>query len=197
MYIRQVKATELDEILKLINSNVLDPAKISDRVYTSRLESEGFLIGSLSKEELKKMLDQIFLVVATKQKIIGYLRIDEKIDADFKELDLEGFVDWVHTDFKKYYYQLPHFEIGGVLVSKDFGRKNIGASLLYKAMEKLKYRNLKYLFSFVPVAPIRNEPSLKFHLKNGFKIIAKLQPQQLWGMNHYQSVLLMKESEWI
>lgn len=197
MYIRQVKATELDDVLQLINANVLDPFRIADKEYVAESGKDGFLIGKLRPEDIKKMLDRVFLVVTSKQKIIGYLRIDEDIDADFKDLDMQGMVDWVHTDFKKYYYQLPHFEIGGVLVSKEFGRKNIGASLLYKAMEILKYRNLKYLFSFVPVSPVRNEPSLRFHLKNGFKVIAKLQPLELWGMKHYQSVLLMKESDWV
>jgi GNAT superfamily N-acetyltransferase len=197
MYIRQVKATELAELLQLINSNVIDPVRINDKDYISKLSSEGFLVGKVHEDEIKRMLDRIFLVVTSKQRIIGYLRIDEEIDVDFKELDMQGMVDWVHTDFKKYYYQLPHYEIGGVLVTKEFSRKNIGASLLYKAMEMLKYKNLKYLFSFVPVSPVRNEPSLKFHLKNGFKVIAKLQPLELWGMKHYQSVLLMKESEWV
>ena len=197
MYIRQVKATELAELLQLINSNVIDPVRIADKDYISKLASEGFLVGKLHEDEIKKMLDRIFLVVTSKQRIIGYLRIDEEIDVDFKELDMQGMVDWVHTDFKKYYYQLPHYEIGGVLVTKEFSRKNIGAFLLYKAMGMLKYKNLKYLFSFVPVSPVRNEPSLKFHLKNGFKVIAKLQPLELWGMKHYQSVLLMKESEWV
>lgn len=197
MYIRQVKATELDDILQLINSNVIDPLRITDKAYVARMSDEGFLVGRLKREEITRMVDQLFLVVTSKQKVIGYLRIDEQIDSDFKDLDMQGMVDWVHTDFKKLYYQLPHFEIGGVLVSKEFGRKNIGASLLYKAMEMLKYKNLKYLFSFVPVSPVRNEPSLRFHLKNGFKIIAKLQPLELWGMKHYQSVLLMKESDWI
>ena len=197
MRIRQVRKTELDELLDLINSYVLDPSKITDKEYLIRMEANGFLLGKLDKSDIVKMLERVFLVVVHEKKIIGYLRIDEEIDKDLIVLDKAHSVDWIHSDFKKYYYSNPHFEIGGVLVSKDFSRKNIGAELIYKGMEKLKYRNIKYIFSFVPIFPVRNEPSLRFHLKNGFKIIAKVNANRLWDINNYQSLLLMKESEWV
>jgi N-acetylglutamate synthase-like GNAT family acetyltransferase len=193
MYIRQAKEKDLPELIELINSHVLLPNRINDHSYISSLKQTGFLVGQVTLNELLKDLHKVFLIVKEQRHIIGYIRIDEEIDGVFMDLDTKNLIEWVHKDFKKKYYFKNHFEVGGILVLTDYGRRNIGHDLLHKALVELKYKNLQAIFSFVPIHPVANEPSLKFHLKNGFKIIAKLKPVKLWGMDNYQSVLLMKE----
>lgn len=193
MYIARVKEKDLQSLLSLINDNALDPKKIKDKVYVQNKSDNGFLIGKVTLDDLAKKLENIFFIAKEGEDVIGYIRLDKGFDNEFVDIDNRGGVEWLHLEFKNKYYFKDHFEIGGVLVLPGYGRRNVGSKLLEKALKELEFHNCSSIFSFVPINPIKNEPSLKFHLKNGFKIIAKLKPVDLWGFKNYQSVLLMKD----
>lgn len=141
-----------------------------------------------SREDFKKDLNKIHLVYDVNGKAVAFLRIDEE-----QEMDINTGAHWVVTDLKSVYFSKPHAGLGGISVLPEFGRTGIATNLLESTVNLLRKKDIKYLFSFVVISPITNFPSMIWHEKIGFERIAILNPDSLFGMDNYQSILYGKK----
>lgn len=192
MQIKKAEANDLLALSAFINENIIDISKCDSSEYRNKLENEGYLMGGVDDKFLEKFIGKIYLAFSDDNQIIGYIRIEEGHDEDFVRRNVTDGIIWIDEKFKTEYLREPHFELGGLLVSRDFANQGIGQQL-YKTVEaeaiRLQRRNI---FSFVATNPIPNKPSLHFHKKNGFKVVAELKKTELYGLKDYQSVLLVK-----
>lgn len=192
MLIKKAEAKDLLALTAFINANTLDVSKITSADYISKIENEGFLIGGVNEEYLSKYLGNIYLAFSDNNEMIGYIRIEEGHDEDFVRMTSSDEIEWIDEKFKIEYLHEPHFELGGLLVSREYANQGIGQQLYNVAESEAKKINIDNIYSFVATNPYKNKPSLHFHEKNGFKVVAKLKKTQLYGLDYYQSVLLVK-----
>ena len=145
-----------------------------------------------------KDLSKIFLVAESYSNLLGYIRIDNEVDVDFKKFDLNGDIFWNESIYKKIYYRNPHFELGAILVDSKARGEGLGKILLDYSLAAIlseipETQKEVTLFSFIMVEPLKNLASLKFHQKNGFAKVAELKPCDLYGFKGYKSILLAKD----
>jgi len=193
MLIRQIIESDLSALSALMDRYTLKPEQIKQPQEVARMQKQGFLLGEYSLDKMRQDLNKIFLVAEEQGKVIGYTRIDEQIDPEFRKFDEQGLVDWDNDTYKQKFYESQHYVVGGLLVAKEFGRRGIASAFLQKVCELLKQRKAKRLFAFIVTSPVPNVPSIQFHLKNGFVEIARLKSTPLLGFEQYRSSLFMKE----
>jgi len=164
----------------------------------SDFSKNGFLLGEYPEDEFIIDLSKIFLIAESDSNLLGYIRIDNAIDADFKKFDLQGNINWTDLSYKNQFYKIPHFELGAILVDSKERGKGVGKVLLDYSLAAIlseipEIQKEATLFSFIMVEPIENRASLKFHQKNGFIKVAELKPCELYGFKGYKSILLAKD----
>ncbi len=185
MRIRKAVSRDYSRILK-IREPILSEAKLPKKTLLD-MQQSGFLIGQYARKDFNRDLSELFLIAEEKKKIVGYIvisKIKQYIDNENKK--------WVDTKFHPIYYSDRSVELHVIFVSAKARQSGVGQKLLDRAIKKLngKYH---YLFSIVTVGPIVNHPSLRFHLKNDFKVAALGKAQELFGIKDYQSILLIKK----
>jgi len=197
MLIRRADIRDLNAIKEIRDPFILTPERLGRVKSAEEYSKNGYLLDEYPENIFIEDLNKIFIVAQSESKILGYVRIDNKIDDDFKKMDELGDILWNEADFKGIYYKYPHFELGAILVEKGAQRNKVGSTLLDYALaailaEKDVLKRDDWLFSFVMVEPIKNESSLRFHRKNGFIKIAELKPTNLFGFQGYKSILMAK-----
>lgn len=186
--IRQASSGDYNSIVNIKETFALNINKLKNDDYREEIEKKGFLIPSeYTLQDFENDLKKIFFVDENGGKVQGFLRIDEE-----HELRQETKVEWLKPEMKEVYFSSPHACIGGVAVLGEFSGKGISSEMLKEAVDKIKEKRINYLFSLVTCAPVKNQPSFKFHERNGFEQIAITKPHLIFGIEDYQSILLAK-----
>jgi len=82
-----------------------------------------------------------------------------------------------------------------IAVDPAYQQKGFAWQLLATAQEELSRMNFNYLFSTVIEKPIKNTPSINFHLKNNFVVVGKWKETKN-GRSNLRKIFLKKiESE--
>lgn len=151
--------------------------------------TKGFLINSLSEEELKDILldkeNHITLIAKENDDIVGYaitydLENWRKCKPNWEKtvelIDKEK--DHVLTKEKVLYFR----HIATKHLSKN---KGVGAMLEYKVFFEAKQKGYKKIIGEALEYPIENKASLDFHKKIGFKKIGTIKESKndlIWGL---------------
>lgn len=187
--VRQVLPSDYEAFLQIHKETNLSLENLKDPKYKFHIQKNGFLLPStLTKEHFEKDLGKIHFVYEVNNRAVGFLRIDEE-----QEMDMSDEVSWLRPDLKDLYFSKPHADIGGLAVLPEFGKTGIATKLLIASIEKIKEKNIPYLFSFVVISPITNFPSMIWHEKNDFERVAVSNPHTLFDMKNYQSFLFGKK----
>jgi GNAT superfamily N-acetyltransferase len=197
MLIRRADVRDYIRLKKIRDLFVLTPELLGKLKSADDFSNDGFLLGEYLEDEYTNDLSKIFLIAESDSSLLGYIRIDNVIDPDFKKFDLHGDINWTDSDFKNKFYKTPHFELGAILVDSNERGKGVGKVLLDYSLGAIlseipKMQKETTLFSFIMVEPIENKASVRFHQKNGFIKVAELKPCELYGFKGYKSVLLAK-----
>jgi ribosomal protein S18 acetylase RimI-like enzyme len=198
MLIKRAVSEDYPALEKIRDAFVLTPSLLGKEKSAKDYSKNGFLLGDYSEKTFLKDLNKIFIVAKSESGLLGYLRVDNEVDKDFKKMDEHGDINWTNQEYKKSYYQNPHFEIGAILVDSKFQNQGVGNILIDYAFASIiseipKSQDIVTIFSFIMMEPIGNEASLRFHTKNGFIQVAELKPCDLFGFKGYKSILLAKE----
>ena len=125
-------------------------------------------------------------MVEIDEKVVGFLRVDEKQD-----YSQQTPLIWLEPTFKDTYFSMPHAVIGGIGVLPEYTKHGFATQLFLETIKELTTKNIRSIFSLVTTSPVCNTPSLKFHEKNGFEKIAEREKGDTFDLHDYQSVLLV------
>lgn len=186
--IRAARITDFGAINQLRNKLMLNLGKMSDANYRVSIQQSGFLLPleELSLKKYEKNLPD-YIIPEYKGNFAGFLHFDEKQGMDSKLK-----VTWLQPKLKAVYFSQPHAYISSIAVTPEAAGHGLGTVMVQAAEQRARTINAPYLFSFVVTAPVTNFPSMMLHEKNGFERIAVLDPQPLFGMENYQSILYAK-----
>jgi len=198
MLIRRADARDYIRLKEIRDPFVLTPELLGKVKSIKDYSKDGFLLDEYLENEFNKDLSKVFLVSESDSNLLGYIRIDNEIDRDFKKFDLEGDIVWNVPSYKGKFYITPHFELGAILIDSKERGKGLGKILLDYSIAAIlseipEIQKETTLFSFIMVEPIKNLSSLTFHEKNGFIQVAELKPCELFGFKGYKSILLAKD----
>lgn len=181
------------QVHSAIKENLSAILDISNEHLTSH-PAEGFLIKRYSIEELETSIDNIsehLLVAETQeQEIVGFLKLQRSEERSVLE-NLKWHDDELkrefETEFKSGSENISYIE--QLAVRKDYLRRGIG-SILYKAVFN-KHPNMLF-YCFIVMKPFKNQASLDFHLKLGFKEAAWFRSAEFCGLKDYESTMLIR-----
>lgn len=173
---RKISNNELDfakKFLEIKNSLILPPQKVEDisKEIMISLTKEGFVVGDLTEKDFKSWIkNNLNTIIAAlgdngkKESLLGY-----SITLDTPEIHEEVIGYSKHIKFEKQKYQTTILKkkfsyLIQIAVKKEESNQGIGSDLLRHTFSETD----KAIVSFVVKNPIKNEPSLYIHLKNGF-----------------------------
>lgn len=192
MNFRKAALQDIPQILSVYESVKLDRTRLGNAEYETRIQKEGFLLGSDDAETYKKLISEApsFLVAEEDGKIVGYIIADHRekfYDDEYKT--------WFDLKLKEIYYNSPKaMTIATVAVDPGYGRRGLATTLLKKLKKELKSQGFKHLYSIITLAPVTNCPTVLWHAKNDFKKIAMGRPRErLFDLEWYVGVLLYRE----
>lgn len=198
MLIRRADARDYIRLKEIRDPFVLTPELLGKVKFAKDYSKDGFLLDEYPEYIFVKDLSKIFLIAESDSNLLGYIRIDNEVDADFKRLDEQDDIKWTESNYKNIFYKNPHFELGAILVDPKARGRRLGKILLDYSLAAIlseipEIQKEITLFSFILVEPIKNLSSLTFHEKNGFIQVAELKPCELFGFKGYKSILLAKD----
>ena len=159
----------------------------------NKLSASGFLFShSISEEEFNKAY--CVEVCLIDEKPVGIIRIDPLLKEFEKGYSLEWLkVEDGQTNAEKIFFESDKTSELGVIAIDPVSRgTGIARQLLERVEKCLKLKGIKYLFSWVATKP-NNIASHKFHVKNGFKLVAKYSNPDEFGFKPYEGDLFLKE----
>ena len=180
---RTAKIKDADDLLNVAAS--VDLRK--DRLELGDIDREvGFLRTLWSQQDKKNLLVEVFkreirtncvLIVQREDTTIGFLIYSESSEYLSKETNrqlLANIVWFFGTrDIKGILARKKWVMLNRICVTRDSLRRGVGRRLVLYFTGLLKKRACLNLFSFVTVFPVRNEVSLRFHRKIGFKDVGE------------------------
>jgi len=189
--IRKAKVEDLEQIYPLYKRYALDISKVNDISYSSKIQKEGFFIDLSDKEDCKKRIRSslIFNVLEDNKKIVGFIDINKEIY--FPE-EAPNIV-WLNKEAKFEYFKGKNSTVLHLIaVEPRYRGKGVADELLQNSEEELKKKGYKNIFAIVTTGPLKNNPSISFHNKMGFKKVCETKPIDLFGLKDYESVLFRK-----
>lgn len=159
---------DIEQMVAICEANLVknNREKFTDKDFSRR----GFLINSLNAENTKKMIDDqkdcVTFVFKDGDEVLGYL-----LGHDLTQTE-KNFADEVLRLLKpqeneKVFY---HYQI-----AKKPGAKNVGEKLVEAMVDEINKRSYSKLVCKIVLQPFRNEKSINFHEKIGFKQIGQFQ----------------------
>lgn len=153
--------------------------------YIPLLSQTGFMVGEPHESWEEQPPLELGLCAVVNNKVVGIIRID-KADSDWQ--DGHSSLGWNNCpQLEAVYNQEAYVEFGVILIDDSFAHQGVGSALFKRAKQILAERGHKHLFSFVVSNPIWNEPSMRFHKKQGFQHVATFHAPLAFGMPDYQS----------
>ena len=186
---REFKDSDYLTYKKLNKIYRFDCKKQNDSGYLSRIEKNGYLVGSpVNKSFWKKVIFSRCALI--NGKVVGITRVEEMTS---KMENPKSKLTWLGSlSLKKKFLNEKGRLIGVVLVDPKYKRKGI-AKLLFQEIETHAKKNkCEDLFSWIVTKPF-NKPSFMFHQKLGFKIVAIYDAKESFGIFDYQSKLFYKQ----
>lgn len=185
--IRQARITDFDAVVHIRESTALEIDRLGDADYRVEIQRSGFLLPTgLSIEDFEKNL-QDYIVAELEGRVAGYLRLTEEHDIS---PDTEAF--WLRPDLKDVYYSSPHAYIYGIGVLSDVKGHGVAREMLQVAEQRVRARNIPWLFSVIVTSPVTNIASLLFHEKNGFERVALPGVTKEAGLDGFQNLVYAK-----
>jgi ribosomal protein S18 acetylase RimI-like enzyme len=186
--IRKATPNDLERIYSLYRANSLNISNVTDPTYAAKIQQDGFLLALEDKTELLERIQNNFLfnVYEIEQKVVGFLNINKEIY--FPE-DADNII-WFDDELKRsYYHNNSSITLHEIVVDPSFKGQGFGRELLENSLNTLKEKHYTDLFSIVAFAPLTNCASIIFHTRNGFERTCVSMPDDLFGLQNYQSVL--------
>jgi len=146
--------------------------------------SKGFLILTTDPQKIALNLnrdDRIFLVAFTENEIVGYLIAST-------DIEMINNLQWIQ-DVEPLITNANHWHILEMAVHPRLAGKGIG-KLLYHDL--FKVANGSHFSGYVATSPYRNDTSIHFHEKMGFKAVANFQAEEFCGLTNYSSTLYFR-----
>lgn len=150
------------------------------------IKKSGFLIGELTKKQWQDIINDkensLALILKRGEEVIGYLTGFDiiKTESEFQEKVL--FLLKLKKSEKKIFY---HSQI-----AKKPNSKNVGKPLTMAMIDEIKKRGYHSIVCKIVHQPIKNEASITFHEKLGFKCIGEIDQEnylrgiyllEIWG----------------
>lgn len=189
--IRKATTNDLEDIDFLYNSHSLDISRVTDTIYATKVQRDGFLIALDSKNDIYERIQTNFLfnVYEMQDKIVGFVIINKEVY--FPE-DSDNII-WFNKKLKENYYHSDTFiTLHEIIVNQTYRRKGIASFLLEDSLKILKEKHYTDLFSIVATGPLTNCASLLFHTRNEFERACISMPDDLFELKNYQSLLFHK-----
>lgn len=189
--IRKALLTDVDRVWELKQNIILDVSRVNDLRYSSKIQSEGFIVSENSKEEVRDRINSstIFYVFEEEGQIKGFIDINKEIYFP-EEVDN---IFWLDKNLKTEYFHGAKSTALHLIITNDKARKKgVASELLQNAIGRLKSMNIKHIFSIITTGPVTNCPSIIWHTKMGFERVCLTSPIKLFGLDGYTSLLLCK-----
>ena len=106
MLIRRADIRDYGHLKEIRDSSILTPEIIGKVKSANDFSKDGFLLGEYLEDEFIKDLPRIFLIAQSDSSLLGYIRIDNTIDANFKKFDLQGDINWIDPSYKNLFHKL-------------------------------------------------------------------------------------------
>ncbi len=159
---------QIPQILHINSLNFVEKDKLkSEKIDASR----GFLLGKLDAEYLKNIMNDknnIILIADNGAEAIGYLTAHHISQTKFSNECLDKILE-LRTGKKILYYHQ---------IAKLTDVKSVGAPLVLEMLRLAKLENYDSVFCRIVHTP-RNEVSIKFHQKMGFKEICQIEKEDI------------------
>lgn len=164
--------SDLEQIIEICAANLVEnnQKKFSAEDFSRR----GFLLKKLTFDAAQEMIlnheNYIFLVAKNDEEILGYvIAFDARNVADQGLNQSLELPEIKQIDGKILYYSQ---------IAKKPSAKNIGEKLTLAMIDEANKRNYSQIFCKIVHAPFRNQKSIDFHLRLGFKMIAELSDEE-------------------
>lgn len=186
--IRQATVDDYQSIQQIRSKIGLQREKLQEELYLQKVEKEGFLLyPTISLDEYKEEIQQLFLVFVEESIVKGFIHIDTA-----HAISSSSPVVWNNEEIKNIYFSNPHAYVSGIAVDPQFAHHGIATQLLQEAIKHLS-QETKNLFSIVVVSPVHNTPSIVFHGKNGFKEVGRIAYAHRADLDNYKSIVYAKK----
>ncbi len=182
--IENASEKDAEEIWEIQSQKIIVPEQVVEK---EKFEHSGFLVYSLSTQELKQILsdkeNHIIKVAKRGGNIVGYI-----ISYDMIEW-IKTHHDWFDR-FKSQEEQKRFIQQNKVLYGRHIAIKNdinnigISKNLLSSTFEEATAHGYKYYVVEVLKQPLENKASNKFVLKNGFNLIGQIEDEnnRIWSV---------------
>jgi L-amino acid N-acyltransferase YncA len=172
IYIRRALNSDSDEIARLHNAWAI-------RNLDSDLD-KGFLLLETTPTKIRQLNSEnhLLLVAVTNSIIVGYV-----VAVDFPEM-LDS-LKW-SENLKATILGQPHMHISEMAVDKNYVGRGIGRHLY---SEIFVQSAANHFSAYVATAPFRNQSSISFHERIGFRSVATFHSKNFCGIENYSSTL--------
>ncbi|GAA0327686.1 hypothetical protein GCM10008967_17740 [Bacillus carboniphilus] len=170
--------------------DIQDIVDINNSYFDGGVHTGGFLMKKIIPNDVRKAIDfqerVYFVAKDSKGQTVGYIELNSAFPVEVLG-DLEGLSQEEQESILSNQYYIEQ-----VAIKEDQQRKGIGSYLYNQVLQTFPDRNFT---AFVVSQPIRNDSSIRFHRKVGFKDAALFKKDQYAGMSPYESILFIKTSE--
>lgn len=185
--IRLAKADDWQKIHSLREKNALYSRHLKIDNDYKYYEKFGFLISTYTKKEFLSYLKvNHFYIAEYRNRIIGYIRIGND-----REIKRPGSVKWKSRGYYQNYIADPHFVVGVILIDPHYRGTGLAKFLLDNAVRHIPKNS--NLFSHIITHPVKNMPSIHWHIKMGFQLVGTTARKKLFGFDDLASIVLMKK----
>ncbi|MBD3405978.1 MAG: GNAT family N-acetyltransferase [Candidatus Lokiarchaeota archaeon] len=151
----------------------------------------GFLIIALDESEIRHLIESadidFYAAKRSNGELLGYAEITSQFDRT-----LLNNMTWVNGIFEQSIKQIlsgDFIYIKQLAIHPSYQRQGV-ATFLYKNLEAAIKKDI---IVFAAHRPFHNEPSIAFHKKMGFTMVAKLHRSDFGGHSEYESFFFMKK----
>lgn len=151
----------------------------------------GFLVIHFDEHQIKQLLEigeiQFFIAKNKEGELLGYAEVGDSLDHA-----LLNDMTWNDDNQRKYTESIlagKYVYVKQLAVKKGHQRRGI-ASFIYRRIEE--FVNCPVV-AFAANIPKRNEPSMRFHEKHGFKNVSRLHRINFGEFTEYESILYIKK----
>ena len=141
----------------------------------------GFLLLETTIEKIRGLNspENIILVAVANDEVVGYLLA-------VKRPELLDSLNWSES-LKNTISEQPHHHISEMAVDEKYIKGGVGRKLY---AELIKQSCADHFSAYVATAPYRNQASISFHEKIGFRSVATFHSKDFCGIENYSSTLL-------
>lgn len=179
------KNSDIDQVVEISNQYLLNFSQITNPSYIENIEKTGFFITPHILEDLKNDKD-ILLGIKEENIVVAYIWVSPS-DGVKKEYT------WSDLQIKEKIFGKKNYYINQIGVLKSQQGKGLAGKLLDSLSSWLIDKTRDYLVASIAYSPIKNQASIGFNQKHGFKQVAISPKVKFHEFENYQSALFAKK----